>query len=272
MKNLFRILLPFLIAGSFLSCEKKVETINYEGGTAPVLSADRATVVMSFATQLQEALKLMWTNPDYRFTTGISSHDVSYLLEIGLEGTNFSPVKAISLSRDMSVTFTEGELNDYLLNVLGLAHSVSHPIQFRVTSRLLNNAVPLTSNTLKFNITPFQIPPKVTPPASNKLFIVGSATPGGWNNPVPVPSQEFTQVNPTFYTLDVNLIGGMSYLLLPVNGDWSAKFGAIGANNTNNPNEDDFKAQGGDLLSPTASGLYRIEVDFQRGRFKLTKL
>ena len=272
MKNLFRVLLPFLIVGSLLSCEKKVETINYEGGTAPVLSADRTTVALAFATQAQEALKLMWTNPDYRFSTGISSHDVSYLLEIGLEGTNFSPVKAISFSRELSVTFTQGELNDYLLNTLALAPAVSHPIEFRVTSRLLNNAVPLTSNTLKFNITPFAIPPKVTPPASNKLFIVGSATPGGWNNPVPVPSQEFTQVSPTFYTLNLNLIGGMSYLLLPVNGDWSAKFGAIGGNNSNNPNEDDFRAGGGDLLAPAASGLYKIEVDFQRGRFKLTKL
>jgi hypothetical protein len=104
------------------------------------------------------------------------------------------------------------------------------------------------------------------------LYIVGSATPGGWNNPVPVPNQEFVQKSPTLYEITVPIIGGNSYLLLPVNGDWGAKYGGLGANNSNNPNEDDFKAGGGDLLAPTTSGNYKIEVDFQKGKFKLTKL
>ncbi len=272
MKNIIKFLGTFLLAGTLFSCERNVETINFEGGTPPVLTADRTTVALAFATQGNEALKLMWTNPDYKFTTGLSSQDVSYLLEIGAEGTNFSPVKQITLSKDLSISFTQSELNDYLLNTLNLAPAVASGVQFRVTSRLLNNTVPLTSNTLKFTITPYAIPPKVTPPASNKLFIVGSATPGGWNNPVPVPSQEFTRVSPTFYQITVQIIGGQSYLLLPVNGDWGAKFGGVGSNNTNNPNEDDFKAGGGDLLAPTVSGNYRIEVDFQKGKFKLIKL
>jgi hypothetical protein len=61
-------------------------------------------------------------------------------------------------------------------------------------------------------------------------------------------------------------------LFLPLNGDWGVKFGAIGGNNSNNVNEDDFRIGGGDLLAPAASGNYKIEVDFQRGKFKLTKL
>jgi hypothetical protein len=54
-------------------------------------------------------------------------------------------------------------------------------------------------------------------------------------------------------------------LFVPVYGDWGAKYGAVGANNSNNVNGDDFKANGGDLLAPSASGNYKIEVDFQRG-------
>ncbi len=262
----------FLIAGAFASCEKKIEQINYEGGTAPVLSADRSSVALSFANQANTAVKLMWTNPDYKFTTGLSSQDVNYLLEIGIEGQNFTPVKAISLSKDLSYTFTQGELNDYLLNTLNLAPAAAANIQFRVTSRLLNNTVPLASNTLKLVLTPFAIPPKVAPPASNKLFIVGNATPGGWNNPVPVPSQEFTRVSPTFYTLTLPLIGGNSYLFLPVNGDWSTKYGFTGGNNANSTSGDDFKIQGGDMKAPAASGNYKIDVDFQKGKFTLTKL
>lgn len=272
MKNLIRLLFTFLVAGTISSCEKKVEMISYEGGTPPALTADRSAVALSFVNQSSTGLKLMWTNPDYKFTTGISSQDVSYLLEIGTEGTSFSPVKQLTISKDLSYTFTQGELNDYLLNTLNLPPAVVANVQFRVTSRLLNNTVPLTSNVMKFVLTPFAIPPKVTPPASNALFIVGSATPGGWNNPVPVPSQQFTRTSPTFYTITVPLIGGQSYLFLPVNGDWSAKFGVIGGNNSNNPNGDDFRNGGGDILAPTASGNYKIDVDFQKGKFTLTKL
>jgi starch-binding outer membrane protein SusE/F len=272
MKNFVKLLFTFFIAGAFVSCEREIEQINYEGGTPPVLTADRTTVPLSFANQGNTGLKLSWTNPDYKFTTGLNSQDVSYLLEIGVEGTNFSPVKALSLSKDLSYTFTQGELNDYLLNTLNLPAGQAANVQFRVTSTLLNNSVPLTSNIMKFTLTPFAIPPKVTPPASGQLYLVGSASPGGWNNPVPVPSQRFTQVSPTFYTLTVPIIGGGSFLFLPVNGDWGAKFGGVGSNNTNNPNGDDFKAQGGDLLAPSVSGTYKIDVDFQKGKYTMTKL
>ena len=274
MKKLSKILLSLLsVSLFFISCTKSENKIFYEGGTPPALTADRSSVALSFVNQNNTGLKLNWTNPDYKFTTGTSSQDVSYLLEIGIEGGNFTPVKQISVSKDLSYTFTQAELNDYLLNTLNLSPAVAANLQFRVTSTLLNNTVPLTSNILKFVITPFAIPPKVTPPASNALFIVGSATPGGWNNPVPVPSQQFTRVSATFYSIaSLPLNGGQSYLLLPVNGDWSAKFGAIGSNNSNNPNGDDFRPSGGDLLAPTASGNYKIEVDFQKGKFTLTKL
>jgi hypothetical protein len=40
----------------------------------------------------------------------------------------------------------------------------------------------------------------------------------------------------------------------------------------NNPLGDDFKIGGGDLIAPAASGTYKIEVNFQTGKFKLTKL
>jgi hypothetical protein len=103
------------------------------------------------------------------------------------------------------------------------------------------------------------------------LFIVGSATPGDWNNPVPVPSQEFTKVSPTLYQITIPLTGGGSYLFLQVNGQW-VKYGFTGPGNSNNPDGDDFMPEGGDFIAPAASGNYKIEVNFQTGKFKLTKL
>jgi hypothetical protein len=199
---------------------------------------------------------------------------VSYTIEIDTTGANFTNPKRQTLvvSKDLSISFTQSQFNDYLLNQLILKPGMAHNIEIRVTSSLTGSNAPMPSNVLKFSVTPYAIPPKVTPPASGTLFLVGDATPGGWNNPVPVPSQQFTQLSPTLYEITVPLTGGKSYLFLPVNGDWSAKYGGLGANNTNNVDGDDFKPGGGDLKAPAASGNYKIQVDFQRGKFTLTKL
>ncbi len=276
MKRYLKFLSAVLAIVIFAGCEKDENKIMYEGGTPPALTANKSgTIALAFVNQDQEAVRLMWTNPEYKFTTGINSQDVNYQVEIDTTGANFTNPnkKVISVSKDLSLTMTQGELNDYLLNELVLLPGMPHNIEMRVSSFLGSNAVKLTSNVLKFVVTPYAIPPKVPPPASGQLFIVGSATPGGWNNPVPVPSQEFTKISNTLYEIaSINISAGGSYLFLPVNGDWSAKYGALGANNTNNPNGDDFKPGGGDMLAPSVAGNYKIQVDFQRGKFTLTKL
>jgi hypothetical protein len=276
MKNKIINLFVFFCAALVIwSCEKQETKIYYEGGTAPVLSANRTgTVPLSFANQSQEAIRFSWTNPDYRFTTGPSSQNVSYQLEIDSAGKNFSSAKkkVITMSNDVSLTLTQNQLNDYLLNQLEFRTGVVQTIEVRVKSSLANNAGVMYSNAMQYSVTPYAIPPKVAPPASGKLFIVGNATPGGWNNPVPTPAQEFTRVSPTMFTITLPLTGGGSYLLLPVNGDWGTKYGGMGANNTNATMEDEFKQGGGDLIAPATSGTYKIEVNFQTGKFKLTKL
>jgi hypothetical protein len=277
MKRILSISFLFLFTAINFSCKRNIESIYYKGGTPPVLAADKASIPMSLATSGDEAVKISWTNPNYQFTTGISSQDVSYLLEIDTTGSNFTNPnrKQISISRELSLLILQSEMNDYLLNQLGLKAGQPHNMEFRVTSTLVNNTVPLVSNILKFVVTPYVIPPKVTPPASGKLYITGSATPGNWmgGGDPELLSQKFTQVSPTLYVLNsIALTGGGSYLFVPLYGDWNAKYGGVGANNTNNVNGDDFKANGGDLLAPPTSGNYKIEVDFQRGKFTVTKL
>jgi starch-binding outer membrane protein SusE/F len=281
MKHFTKILFIATLILGIWSCKKDENKVVFEGGTRPVLTSSLTpptpttfpTIPLSFITQNEEAIKLNWTNPEYRFNTGVSSQNVNYSLEIDTVGAGFTNPnrQTISISSSLSRTFTQNELNTYLLG-MNLTTGISHPIQLRVRASLANGAAPLFSNTLSFNATPFAIPPKVTPPASGKLFIVGSATPNGWNNPVPVPSQEFTKVSNTMYTITLSLNGGQFYLFLPVNGDWGAKFGAMGGNGSNNPDGDDFKPGGGDFIAPSVSGTYKIEVNFQTGRTKLTKL
>jgi starch-binding outer membrane protein SusE/F len=279
MKHITKIILLAVSVFALWSCEKDEHQVFFEGGTAPMLTSSvSGNIPLSFANAGNQALKLSWTNPDFEFTTGGSSQNVSYLLEIDTTGANFTNPnrQTIAISGNLSKTFTNSELNDYLLNQLLLVPEMSHNIEMRVKATIAGAPQTQTiSNVLKYTVTPYKIPPKVEPPASGELYIVGNATPGGdatgWNNPVPA-SQKFTKISPTLFELTIPLIADKNYLFLPVNGSWDAKYGAMGGNNSNNPDGDDFKAGGGDLKAPAASGTYKIQVDFQRGKFTLTKI
>ena len=277
MKKIINYILgSVLLAGVLVSCKKDEKKVFYEGGTAPVLSANLATnLPLAYADRDLQAITFSWTNPEYKFTTGVNSQNVTYTWEMDTVGANFTNTKKkqLSISGDLRRTFTQGEINDFLLNQLELAASIPHNIEFRVKASI-GGAAPtvLISNSLQFRVIPFAIPPKVTPPASNRLFIVGSATPGGWNNPM-TPPQEMTQVTPTMYTINLALTGAGSYLFLPVNnGAWNVKYGCLGGNNTNNPDGDEFREGGYDMIAPAAGGNFKIEVNFQQGKFKLTRL
>jgi len=258
----------------FGSCKKDDAIETFQGGTPPVVTASvTGSIPLAYATAANTAFMLTWTNPNYQFTSGISSQDVSYLVEIDTTGANFTnPNKqTVSVSKDLSISFTQGQFNDYLLNQLQLTPGISHNIEIRVTASLAAKATSIVSNVLKFTVTPYAIPPKVNPPASGKLFLVGSATAGGWNNPVPVPSQQFTRVSATLYEITIPLTGGQEYLFIPVNGDWSHKFAGKKALNPTEAGGDFGYDWNDNFPGPAASGTYKISVDFQRGKYTVTK-
>lgn len=277
MKHLSKLIFfSSLLFTVIISCKKDENKVFLEEGKDPALIASTNTINLSFANADKEAVKFSWTNPDYRFNTGISSQDVSYVVEIDKKGANFASTnkQSVAVSKDLSLSITVAQFNDYMLNQLQFKPAVAVDIEVRVKASI-NGAATRISNVLAYNITPYAIPPKVAPPASGKLYITGGATPASWmgGGDAEVVSQRFTQVSPTLYELpSIALTGGGSYLLVPVYGDWGAKYGGTGSNNSNNVNGDDFKANGGDLLAPPASGNYKISVDFQRGKFTVTKL
>ncbi len=221
MKKILKLMiLSSLLLTVLGACNKDENKDYFLGGTPPVMTAVSNTsadsIQMKAADSTKTALSLSWTNPNYKFTTGTNSQDVTYQLQIDTTGANFTNplMKVISVSKDLGLAITESQLNDYMLNQLGLAVNVIHHLDMRVISSLGTNAVPLISNTVKFSATPYAIPPKVPPPVTGNLYLVGDATLGGWNNPVPVPAQQFTRVSPTLYQITVQMIGGKQYLFL----------------------------------------------------------
>lgn len=275
MKNRLKLLLhPLLVVVLYSSCKKDENKIFYEGGTAPVLSASANNISLEPGSEANNALTINWTNPDYQFTTGLSSQDVTYTIEFDTLGGNFKSGVKVStvVAKELSKTYTVGALNSMLGNDMRLQLDPrrNYTIESRVTSSI-GTGVKLVSNVVSFTAKPFAPPPKVDLPSAGRLFLVGDASPGGWANPVPVPDQEFTKVSNTLYELTVTLTGGKSLLFLPVNGDWGDKYGWDGANNSNKPDGDNLKRGGGDIKIPGDNATYKITVNFQLGIFSIVK-
>jgi hypothetical protein len=238
----------------------------YQQGTASALTASSTTIAPAAADSNNVALTLSWTSPNY----ATDSANVKYTIEIDSTGKNFSNPFTKEVIGKSNISFTAKELNNILL-AKGYAFNVPVDVDVRLTTSYANNNERIAANTIKIKMTPYKIPPKIALPTSGRLFIVGDATTGGWNNPVPVPSQELTRIDETSFGGIFNLTGGKQYLLLPVNGDWSNKF-SVGNNTVAGLNSGgNFGFNLNDNFpGPTASGLYKIIVDFQTGKFTVT--
>src|SRR5205809_5080574 len=119
MKNLIKTIAgAFLLTVFLFSCEKDENKVYFEGGTSPVLSSSVTTpeLPLSFANKDKEALKLSWTNPAYKFNTGVSSQDVNYQIEVDTTGANFNnPNKlTVSANKDLSKSFIVSDFNNFL--------------------------------------------------------------------------------------------------------------------------------------------------------------
>jgi hypothetical protein len=279
MKNM-KLFFTFLVAGIFLSCKKNVSTIYYEGGTAPVITASSSNVSLEPGNEANTALVISWTNPDYKFTTGPNSHDVTYTLEMDTLGANFGSSKKVAtvISKDLSKTYTVGQLNAILGNdmVLQLNPRRNYTLQLRVSSSI-GTAVKLTSNVISFTTKPFAPPPKVNPPTAGTLWITGDAigTPGfpAWSNPIPSPydvSLKFTQVSSTLYTLIVDLKTTGGYKLIQEQGNWATQFHMVAGGTAL---AGTFVQENADptFPAPSIAGSYKLTFDFQLGLYTAVK-
>ena len=167
----------------------------------------------------------------------------------------------------MSASYIGKELNSMLLE-RGYAFNVPVDMDVRVISSYSNNNERLVSNTLRIKMTPYKVPPKVVLPSSGRLFLVGDASDGGWNNPVPLPGQEFSRLDETTFAGIFHLTGGKQYLMLPVNGDWTHKYAGPDTDDSGLSGPSPFKADApNNFIGPAAGGTYTIDVNFQTGKF-----
>jgi hypothetical protein len=275
MKKIYSLIVGALfLTGALTGCKKEENRIIFEGGVNPVLTANSVSPrVLVIANRDMSTLRLNWTNPNYRFTTGVSSQDVTYLIQIDVEGSNFNSSKKYEkvVARDLVLNFTTAELNTALL-AMDLPENVAHKLEIRVIASLLNNSVPFVSNVLRMTVTPYL---DVVFPVPTNLYITGAATPGSWmgGGDPELLSQKFTKISSSEFQINsLNMKASQGFLFVPVYGNWSNKYGFTGAGLGNNPDGDNFRPDGSDFVSPGVAGNYRINVSFKTGKYTFTKL
>lgn len=266
------------------ACNKVENKIIFEGGTAPQLSSNlsvNSVIPLNQGTKANSAITLNWTNPDYKFNTGVSSQNVNYTLQVDKAGAGFqsSTLQEKTFSGDLSNTLTQDEVNKMMIQ-LGLPFDVESTIEMRVRSYLGDGSVALYSNVLTFKVIPF-LDVAIALPTTGELYIVGGdAKLGGWANggSFAVQNQQFTVTDLTTYTITVELSGGDNtsdknqFLFVPKWGDWGHKFAC---------KKTSEQPESGGLFGfdwsdnfpgPSTAGTYKIVVDFVKGNYTVTRL
>jgi hypothetical protein len=212
-------------------------------------------VVLQVSNASNTAISFNWNASPY------GSGVIKYALQFDTVGGTFANPQTKKVQTAYTTSFTVNDLNTAAI-AAGVIGGATKNVIFRVVSYSGDYVTPLAySNNVTISLTTFT-------PVPSTLYIVGDATPGGWSNPVPVPSQQFSRINAVSYGIVVNLTAGKSYLFLPLNGDWGHKYG--GASATGGALLADGAVPGSNTPAPATSGVYQIVVNFQTGTYTVT--
>ena len=281
MKYLFRLLIIPVLLLAMQSCKKDEHKIYEVESTEPVLTASSTSdMVLDNANKDNFAIKFSWTNPNYAFTTGVSSQDVTYTLQFDTAGVNFtSPgIQEMAIANELSVSLSVKDLNGFL-SKMELKAGTAYNMEIRIKAGLAGgNSLPLYSNVIQIKITPY-LDYAVEPPGTaannyndGNLWLVGDASANGWSNPLPSPydvSQKFTRIDVLHYQLIMTFNASGGYKLIQEQGNWDTQYHALDGTAKLSGN---FEKKNSDPTFPSpGAGTYKVEVNFQTGKYTLTK-
>lgn len=175
--NILKTKLPLLLSSMvilltfFSSCKKN--GVDPSISNTPTLSATAATIVLTRANATQSAVTFSWSAGSVSGSTGT----LTYFLQWDLKGNNFANPTNIKVGRDtLKLAYTQAALND-LFSTLPLTTATA--VQVRIVTATSDGAVsPFYSNALDLTITNYS---KVIPPPYTQLWMVGDASPKGWD-------------------------------------------------------------------------------------------
>ena len=168
-----------------------------KGQNELVLTASKTEVVLNEQAHADDALELSWTTGT-NYGTG---NKISYTLELTKTGSDFadSYVAVENAVQEYSWKKSVEELNDILRNHFGATAGENISLEARLTATVTERDEKQVSTTA-FSVTAYK-------PLTSTLYLIGSATPGGWSAD---DATEMTRKDNGIFTWTGRLVAGSS--------------------------------------------------------------
>lgn len=155
----------------FLSCTDE-DSIEYNKGNQPLeVKASADNIELDAANPETNALTISWTSGSNQGTNSA----ISYTFQMDVQGNNFEKGLTLDLGQNIyQKEYKNEELNDLLLS-WGIAPESEVLLDVRVKATIASDAVePAISNIQTIKL-------KTHKPITKTLYLIGDATPNGWN-------------------------------------------------------------------------------------------
>lgn len=243
------------------ACGDYEETYTPEQATVPKLAASSDTLELKQKQADNTALSLTWSAGSNRGTNAA----VQYTLQVDRKGNDFaSPVEYDLGKASYSMSFKTGDFNNLLLQSLSLDPESYAEVEFRVLAEVVGQSFePGISNIVTVKVKPYEL---VNIP--DNLYMVGDATPNGWDAAQATPMTKNNN-DPGVFTYQGQLNAGeLKFLTVP--GEWLPSY-QRGEDDNTLVLRTDF-SQPDEKFKITKGGLYRITVDVIELTYKQEEL
>ena len=200
-----------LLTSTLFSCQKE-ESYAPMPTTTQVLTASTTTPSLSQANADNIALTLTWTPGSNQGTQAA----IDYSVEVAMQGSNFANPVTLPVERGVySLALKTVDFNKLLTDKLGLATGTSQTLEVRVKAQEASKAMAAQySNVVVLTATPYM--------AVSNIYIVGDATPNGWN--IDNPNQLTPSASSSSVFTYTGILNAGEFKILASKGDWNVPF------------------------------------------------
>lgn len=203
MKPYKLLFLLSLLAVGFSGClDNNLMELN-KGNTPLEITASNNNIQLDQVNPDVKALSFTWTSGSNQGTNAA----IDYTFQMDLQGNNFAGGLSINLGRQIyEQSYTNEDLNDILINTIGIPINTEVTLESRVIATIASDNVKSdTSNIQTVTVMTFK-------PITKTLYLIGDATPNGWDADNAVAMKPITNVQKGFTWTGVLVSGNFKFI------------------------------------------------------------
>jgi starch-binding outer membrane protein SusE/F len=250
LEIIIMVAIVIFVSSLITSCDSYEEDYAPRKTDKPVLKSTVASVDLKQKQGGNTAFTLSWTPGSNDGTNSA----ITYTVEVDQKGNNFGSAYQIDAGKgSYNSNFKVEDLNNLLRNDFSMSAGSPVELEFRIISQALDPAVGAdTSNVVSITATPYE-----PLPVPETLYMVGDATPNGWDAGNPTPMTRSSN-DASVFVYQGQVANGELKFITTI-GSWLPSY-QKGADDTSLLLRTDF-SQPDEKFRIAQSGLYKITVD-----------